>query len=161
MKRKILIAFLSIVLLGFIFYAGAGVITERVVNSATTGDLGGRMAIILFCIDVISSNPIFGVGAIQYDILAQRTFGNSPSPHNVFLQTYLYGGIVALSIWTWILLKLFRVAYKLYIRSGSFTCLMLLPPIFLMGVSGQVFNNSLVFLVFAVIISHQSLLKHA
>lgn len=156
---------LGFVLLGVIFipifFLSSAILTERIAVTATEGDLGGRLAIILFVTELIYENPLWGIGKLQYDFLAEKYFGYSPSPHNVFLETYLYGGLAAFTAWLAILFKLLRTAFNQYKATGIFNSLILLPPILLMGVSGQIFNNSIVFLVIAVILSTNKHIKHA
>ena len=155
---------LSLFLLGgliFLIFIFSDVLVDRLINTAETGDLGGRLMIILFCLDLILQNPIFGVGESQYEYLAVKTFGYSPSPHNVFLETYLFGGLMGLILWLTLCYKGVKVAFQEYFAHSTVNSFLLLPPILLMGVSGQVFNNTIVFLVFAVIMSYQKDLKNA
>ena len=82
------------------------------INTATTGDLGGRLAIVLFCVELMSQNPIFGLGELKYEDLAFRAFGYSPSPHNVFLETYILWRNFALGLWLLLCSKLIVRAFK-------------------------------------------------
>ncbi len=146
---RLILLLLSTIIIS-VFYESFSVISERVVSTLEVGEIGGRMPIITFILDQISSNLMFGVGRNQYDLLADIEFGYSPSPHNIFLEVFVYGGVFAFLLLIFIVIKIIMSAYK---STNSYTCFILLPAIMMQALTGQGFNNKLIFLVLAVIIS--------
>jgi O-antigen ligase len=132
------------------------VLADRAFSTIENVELGGRIAIYLFVFNIISSNYIFGVGRSGYDALAELQFGFSPSPHNVFLEVFLYGGIWAGILWLFVIYKTCSVAFSKYKILGQLSGLLLLPPLLMNALSGQIFNNSLIFLLIAIIIADET-----
>ena len=155
-NKKKLILLSILITISFIFYENFSVIIERLNSTFLSGEIGGRWKIINFSLDLISSNFIFGVGPDQFDLLSEAKFGYSPSPHNVFLEVYLYGGLIAFALTVCIFYKLIKYTYKSYRLNGNYFYLILVPPFVIQALSGQVFNNKIIFFLFAIIISSQS-----
>ena len=88
--------------------------------------------------------------------MAELQLGISPSPHNVFLEVLLYGGVWAGILWIFVIYKTCSAALRKYRFSGQLSGLLLLPPILINAVTGQLFNNSLIFLLIAVIIADET-----
>jgi len=132
------------------------VLADRATSTIENVEIGGRIAIYLFVFNIISSNFIFGVGRSGYDALAELQFGVSPSPHNVFLEAFLYGGIWAGILWLFVIYKTCSIAFSKYKNLGQLSGLLLLPPLLMNAMSGQLFNNSLIFLLIAIIIADEA-----
>jgi O-antigen ligase len=136
-----------------VFIEVFSVIVDRMNSAIDNVELGGRIAIYLFAINVISSNLFFGVGRNGYTALANLEFGFSPSPHNVFLEVLVYGGIVAELLWLFVVYKISVIAFRTYKYLWSYSCLLLLMPVLINSLTGQVFNNTLIFYILAIIIA--------
>ena len=129
------------------------VIIERSSSTIENAEFGGRLVYWVFMLDVISQNILFGVGQGGYNFLTELQFGYSPSPHNVFVEVFILGGITAFILWLWLLKVVLAQGLYSIRYEKNLTKLMLVPPILLIGLSGQIFNNSLVFYVLALIFS--------
>lgn len=139
------------------FLSSFEVIVDRSMSTIENAEFGGRLNYWFFMIDVISNNIALGVGQHYYDLLTENQFGYSPSPHNVFVEVFIMGGICAFFLWLWTLKLLITHALNSFKLEKNITSLVLLPPIFLVAISGQIFNNSLLFFIFALIISSDQL----
>jgi len=129
------------------------VIIERSASTVENVEFGGRLMYWLFMLEVISQNIILGVGQGGYNFLTDLQFGHSPSPHNVFVEVFILGGLTAFILWLWLLKVVLSQGLYSIRYEKNITKLMLAPPILLVGVSGQIFNNSLIFYIFALIFS--------
>jgi len=152
---KLIILPISIIIV-LVFYENFSVIIGRFSSFLSSGEIGGRWDIIDFSLNVISSNFILGVGREQFDLLANAVFGFSPSPHNAFLEVFLYGGVFAFLCLVFIIFKLMQILYKSYKLSNSYSYVMLISPLMVQALSGQIFNSKIFFLVLAVIIASQA-----
>jgi len=132
------------------------VLADRAISMIENVEIGGRIAIYVFVLNIILSNVIFGVGRSGYDALANFQFGFSPSPHNVFLEVFLYGGIWAEILWLFVIYKICSITFRKYKILGRYSGLLLLSPLLMNAVSGQLFNNSLIFLMIAIIIADEA-----
>ena len=151
-NMKLIMLSISIIII-LVFYENFSVIVERFSSFLSSGEIGGRRHTIDFSLNLISSNFIFGVGREQFDLLSNSVFGYSPSPHNVLLEVFLYGGVFAFLCLVSIIFKLIQISYKSYKLSNSYSYVILIPPLMFQALSGQIFNSKVVFLVLAVIIS--------
>ena len=129
------------------------IIIERSSSTIENVEFGGRLMYWVFMLEVISQNILLGVGQGGYNFLTNLQFGHSPSPHNVFVEVFILGGLTAFVLWLWLLKVVLAQGLYSIRYEKNLTKLMLAPPILLIGVSGQIFNNSLVFYVFALIFS--------
>ena len=137
----------------FLFFDSFSVITDRSISAFENQELGGRLAAWLLIIDILRENYLFGVGRAGYDFIANSQLGYSPSPHNVFLEVFVYGGILGLILWFYLFYKLWVHSYECLIYAGLRLPMMLFPLLLMVALSGQVFNNTLMFFLFAMIFS--------
>jgi O-antigen ligase len=154
-KSMRLIKLFMIIILISIFYENYPIVVERFSTSISTGDIGGRYNIYILMLDIISSNPIFGIGRAHFDTLSSAVFGHSPSPHNVFFEVFLYGGAFASLLLVYIFYNIIRISYESYKLTNSYSYLILIPPLILQALTQQLFNNKIFFLLLAVIIASQ------
>lgn len=139
--------------LGALFFDSFNVITERTISSVENQELGGRLITWLLIFDIIGEHFWTGVGRNGYDAITEFKIGYSPSPHNVFLEVWVYGGFIALFFLLCLTYILLRASYRALTQLDLRVPIMLLPFIFLVSISGQVFNNTLMFFLFALILS--------
>jgi len=152
-KRIQVLLLISCFFLFPVFTETFTVVIDRVISAIENGELGGRAAIYLTSMEIISSNYIFGVGRNGYDVLANLEFGFSPSPHNVFLEVLLYGGIIAEILWIFVIYKVLIMALQSYKNLKNYSGLILIIPFLINSIAGQIFNNTLMFLLIAMILS--------
>lgn len=146
--------FLFLIAAFIIFTIGAGgVLILRLTDSVVTAEFGGRLALIFFSLEVIQEHYLFGVGRAGYDELAELTFGRSPSPHNVFLETILYGGVPAGITLIYIMFRMVKLTIREYKFTGNIVPFILMVPIFVQALSQQLFNSKIAFLIIAFTLS--------
>ena len=151
-KARTALIVISIILIP-VFLPFFGVIVDRSTSTIENVEFGGRLSYWIFMIEVISENILLGVGQGGYNYLTELQFGYSPSPHNVFVEVFILGGITAFILWLWILKVIVERGFLSIREEGNLTKLTLVAPILLSSVSGQVFNNTLIFFVLALIFS--------
>lgn len=132
-------------------FLNTGSIAERFSNTISTGSLAGRQEIWLFALDIISKNPIFGVGEPGYLQEIKNLYGSAVDTHNLFLYILAAGGIISFT--------LFLLFFKnLILRSWYFLKLRdVLPFILLLNITaiasktGGVITYSIMWFVFAIV----------
>jgi O-antigen ligase len=135
------------------------VITDRSVSAIENQELGGRLVTWLLISDIISDNFLFGVGRNGYDFIADLELGYSPSPHNVFLEVFVYGGVLALCLWVSLFYKMGKIALRSHDFEKKHAVVMIIPLLLMVSVAGQVFNNTLMFFLIALIFSVEGVKK--
>lgn len=160
-RSKILIFSGGIVLfivIGF-YLMQSEVLTERLLETTETGNMGGRDHIWKAIFPIIKENPIFGVGNTGYNFYNIINFGVTESPHNVILEVLCYTGLVGLTIFLVFLYQTFIRGYRSYLKNGWLLPLLLISPVMGMILSGQILYTKMGWIIFAFIVG-SSAIRH-
>jgi len=149
-KVRYLFMFL-IVVTGFLI--SSGVILTRLEETVIEGNLGGRAVTMLIIFDLLKEHYLFGIGRAGYDQMLSQNLGASPSPHNVFIETIIYGGLPALFVLFFVCFKIFKASYLDFKRTGLICSLLLFWPLIMRLMTGQIYNSKIAFIIFAFLIS--------
>ena len=130
------------------FILKSEVLAIRLFNTIANLDLAGRDIIWENIISVIQSNFIFGIGQTGYFSI----FGIN-SPHNVFIEVFVYTGIIGLFLYLIFILRITNYAFRCLKIKGIILPILLLSPIYGLLLSGQILKMKLGWLVMAYIVS--------
>ncbi len=134
------------------FFLKDSFIITRLFQSINEGDLSSRDLIWSEIFKLIADNPILGVGETGY---AQRmmTFSDFdvPSPHNVFIEVFCYTGFVGLAVFLVFCKRIYNNAIKVNVYKKELLPLILLIPITINLLSGQLFDVKLLWVLLAFI----------
>jgi len=149
-KKKIyFILFSSLLFISFWqLFLKNSLLIERLFETVDTGDLSSRDMVWLNLFDTISNNFIFGIGKTGYVL----KFGLG-SPHNVIIEVLCYTGIIGLLIFLFFFFRIVQNAIKRIKYEDNLLPLVLSIPIVGMILSGQIFDQKIVWVVFAYIAS--------
>ncbi len=154
-KSKIInitIAFCICVLVIFIDTSIFSVVIERLDRTISDFEFGGRMKFWKILIQHVDYEFIFGMSRDQYSQLTSDIMGYNISPHNIFLESFLIGGVIGLIALTAIYLMIFYMAIKLQKINNDITGLLIFIIIFVQGMTGQIFNNTVYFVLLAMVV---------
>lgn len=126
-------------------------LSDRLIDSWVDGKLSGRERIWPELIQLIISNPFFGVGETGYENFSNKIFGKLISPHNVIMELLCYTGLVGLILYFIFLYQLFKETYHNYKIFGFLQPLLLLIPISGILLSGQILNIKIGWCIFSYI----------
>jgi O-antigen ligase len=148
---KIIIIAIGVVVVIFMvqYILQSEVMLIRLLKSSETGDLGKRDDIWLSLIPIIMDNLIFGIGETGYAMSM-----GVKSPHNVLLEVLCYSGIIGLTLFLIFIVKITVRSVSTYKRTGMIIFPLLLIPVYLMILSGQILYSKMVWIIFSYIISH-------
>ena len=148
-KKILIILFTSMlfVMLWIIFLKNS-LIVERLFDVVNKGDLSSRDLIWIPLFDLISNNFMFGVGKTGY---AMRFAGGSP--HNVIIEVLCYTGIIGLLVFLFFFFRIVSNAFKRLKFDNEMLPIILTIPILGMILSGQIFDQKIVWIIFAYIAS--------
>lgn len=149
LKKILLLVFSSslFVLFWQIFLKNSYV-AERIFDTVNEGDLSTRDLIWISLFDLISNNYVFGVGKTGYSMRV-----GEGSPHNVFLEVLCYTGIIGLIIFLIFYFRIIQNGYRKMKSQGELLSLVLVIPILGLVLSGQIFDQKIVWVIFAYIAS--------
>jgi O-antigen ligase len=137
-------------ILFWIFFLKNSTVVSRLFDSVDNGDLSSRDEIWFNLFEIISNNYIFGVGKTGYALIAGES-----SPHNVLIEVLCYSGIIGLSIFLVFFFRIVGNAYRRMRFENELLPLALIIPISGMIMSGQIFDQKIVWLIFAYIVSRK------
>lgn len=129
-------------------------ITERLLQSLTDGDLSERDEVWRRVLPIWNENPIWGVGTTGYEYLTSYNIGRTVSPHNVILEILCLSGVVGLFFYLVFLFRIFRIGWKTFTQNGSLQSLLLLIPVGGLLLSAQLLQVKIGWVIFAYIIAH-------
>ena len=137
-----------------------GIMYERVMTSIETGDSSGRSDIWKALLPHTLEHPIFGVGQTGYAKISHESLTNLAnnmyeygySPHNVLIEVFAYTGIIGLLIMVCFWWRIWKLALSSY-RQSNLVPLLLLIPILLAMMTGQVLASKIAWLSYAYIIT--------
>lgn len=95
-KLKILVPLIIFGFIAFIYVSNNELLVERFGTEIERRDFGGRKPIWEASIEIIKTNPFFGVGIGEFSSLMVNRLGRLRSTHNEFLTVAAYGGIAGL-----------------------------------------------------------------
>jgi O-antigen ligase len=153
--KKIILFFGALIssMLIWIISLEKSLIISRLVETLETGHLSARDLIWLKIFEIMKNDFLFGIGETGY---AQKMYGSfmkfqGVSPHNVFIETICYTGIFGLIILLIFLFRVFKNSYLNYKHSNNILSLVLLIPILLVLLSGQIFDQKFIWLILSFI----------
>ncbi|NQV76613.1 MAG: O-antigen ligase family protein [Bacteroidetes bacterium] len=131
-------------LLLWFFLLRNSLVVGRLATSLSDGDLSNRDLIWINLFDIIVNNYWFGVGVTGYE----RLVGNG-SPHNVLIEVLCYSGIFGLLIFLIFIVNIGRNAYRNFKRDGNVLPFALFIPSLGLILTGQIFEQKVVWLILA------------
>ena len=147
-KALIIGGFLIFGIFAWFIFIKNSVLTERLVTSVNDGDLSNRDLIWISLFDLIVNNYWFGVGITGYEKIA----GNG-SPHNVLIEVLCYTGIFGLLMFSIFLIQIAKGVYRNYKRGFNVLPFVLFIPILGMILTGQIFEQKIIWILFAYLIA--------
>lgn len=133
---------------------------ERIMMTLEEGNSSGRGDIWSALMPRLLETPILGVGQTGYaDVAHKELSGISRvmheygySPHNVFIEVFAYSGIVGLCLILTFWIRITRDSVNIYKNMGNILPMLLLVPILLSILTGQVLANKFAWVVYAYIV---------
>lgn len=137
------------------------IMIERLMSTIEDGNTSGREDIWLALLPYLAEHPLFGIGQTGYAEVSHKalvTVANSMyeygfSPHNVLIEVFAYTGIVGLFVMLLFWGKMYVSAWNSYKQNNSVVSLLLLVPILLSIMTGQILTNKVAWLSYAYIIT--------
>ncbi|KOH43267.1 hypothetical protein NC99_39350 [Sunxiuqinia dokdonensis] len=154
MKPVIVFCGFAIILIIWQVVLKSEMITERLLQSLTDGDLSERDEVWRRVLPIWNENPIWGVGTTGYEYLTSYNIGRTVSPHNVILEILCLSGVVGLFFYLVFLFRIFRIGWKTFTQNGSLQSLLLLIPVGGLLLSAQLLQVKIGWVIFAYIIAH-------
>jgi len=151
--------FIFIIIIPLLFsYILDSFIFERFYSTFIEGDLSARDLVWSKLYNAFEDNFVFGFGQNGYYNLTEL-FGFSQnggiSPHNVFLEVFLYTGIIGLMLYTYFVFKTIRFSLIVKNVLDDITPLFFATIIFILSISGQILEQKLPWILLSYIfISH-------
>lgn len=130
------------------FFLANSVIGVRLTASLVEGDLSNRDLIWISIYEIIDNNYWFGIGVTGYE----RIIGTM-SPHNVMIEVLCYSGVFGLFLFLIFVFKIGKSAYKNFNKEGNCLPFALFIPLMGLILSGQIFDQRIVWVIFAYQIS--------
>ena len=144
---------LLIASIGFVFIFSLSnmkeelVLYDRIMEVSEKGDLSGRDDIWKSYLPAIENNPILGVGYDGTQVWGKHYLGEDISPHNVFIEILLYGGVVGLTPFVMFLAMMVIHRFKKYKEEHQIFYVTFLLVIFAYLLSGQMLYVKLFWLL--------------
>ena len=129
-------------------------LAARLQDTGGVGDNSetGRITLWIGFFSLIFENPIFGNGYSGFDLITFDYFGFIESPHNVFLEVFLYTGLIGFSIYTLFISRIFLASYKLFKYRNRILPTILIPIALAFIFILQGLNEKICWLILAYII---------
>lgn len=142
--------------LGFQLFMHSELLFTRVALSLEQDDSGGRDAIWSRLFALAMNNP-FGIGETGYTQYAFQTLHTTyiegeASPHNVFLESYIYVGFIGFVCITLFWLRLVKISFLSYKKSKNILQILFLEIYTVQMMLGQLLNFRIAWLSFAVVV---------
>lgn len=136
----------AVIIFALQYFLSSGVMMSRLQKTTETGDLAQRDAIWFFIIPIIMNHPIFGIGETGY------AWHVGPiSPHNVLLEVLIYSGLIGFMLFMIFIIRVSKQAFLTYKQSGLILFPLLLVPVYLMILSGQMLFTKIAWVIFSYI----------
>jgi O-antigen ligase len=130
------------------------VLQERLVTENERQDFGGRLPLWQATYDIVSKNPVFGVGPPGYEYEIVRRIGVYKVPHNEYFLILCYSGVTGFILFAVFLGKFLLSCIKIFrIRTASkgLPLSLLFVTTLYMASAGRIFTTFVVFFVFAIV----------
>jgi O-antigen ligase len=160
-KIMVFLTFGFFMILIWEFFLKDTYIITRLFQSINEGDLSSRDLIWREIFKLIADDPILGVGETGYSqkMMNFSDFDNIPSPHNVFIEVFCYTGFIGLAVFLVFYKKIINNAIKVKIYKNEVLPFILLIPITINLLSGQLFDFKLLWVLLAFIVSRAFYIK--
>ena len=134
---------------------------ERLMSTVEDGNTSGRADIWQALIPRLAEHPILGVGQTGYAEVAHQElsavagsmYEYGYSPHNVLIEVFAYTGLVGLFVMLLFWGRIGVTAWRSYKNNNNLVPLLLLIPILLSIMTGQVLAHKVAWLSYAYIIT--------
>ena len=138
-----------------------GLMYERLMETVEDGSSSGRTDIWKALLPNLMKHPILGVGQTGYAAVANQElsavagsiYEYGYSPHNVLIEVFAYTGLVGLFVMLLFWGRIGVSAYNGYKQQNNLVPLLLLMPILLSIMTGQVLADKVAWLSYAYIIT--------
>ena len=144
------------VYLGFQLFMDSELLFTRMALSLEQEDSGGRDVIWGRLFALAMNNPL-GIGETGYTEYAFRTLHTTyiegaASPHNVFLESYIYAGFIGFVCITYFWLRLVIVSFRTYKKTKQLLLILFMEIFTVQMMLGQLLNFRIAWLSFAVVV---------
>jgi O-antigen ligase len=146
-KQLTMISFFVILVVLWFSVLQNSFIIRRILDTINDGDTANRDLIWSSLYNLFSDKVIFGVGKSGYI----RLIGDL-SPHNVFLEVFLYTGVIGLLIFLTFYIRIFEKTFKSLKHFNSVLPFVFLVPITGILFTGQLFDQKVLWFIFAYLI---------
>jgi O-antigen ligase/polysaccharide polymerase Wzy-like membrane protein len=148
-KIVVFIVGIGVFILAGSYMMKSDILMRRVMDSVQKGDIASRDIIWVHLFQLISDNPVFGVGLTGYSKYSQNVIGELGSAHNVFIEVLCYTGIVGLLIFLIFMSKILFSAYFKYRKYGIILPAILMIPLLTNMLTHQILNAKIAWAIFA------------
>lgn len=146
---------------GFQYLVSSELMYERIILTISEGNSSGRTDIWAALMPRLIEHPIFGVGQTGYAEVchqelmrvANNMYEYGYSPHNVLIEVFAYTGIIGLLCMLTFWVRIFKSARFCYKNKNDLIPLLLLFPIILSILTGQVLADKVAWLSYAYIVT--------
>jgi len=130
-------------------------------NLADPDSLGGRVLIWTNAYEILKDNWFLGIGKSGYEAEQLLRLGNqiAYSPHNAYIEIFIYAGITGFVLFLAFCLKVLRASIKIKKIEGDILPVLLLPILFSVSFLGQIFSVKYFWLILAYILTRDIFLK--
>ena len=138
---------------------------QRFLRTLAEGDLSSRDYVwsrILYTF--ANENILIGIGQNKYfDVAYNFNFASEDgiSPHNVFIETFLYSGALGLIAFIFFIFKNLNKSYSILRKSKNLIPLFFITIVIGLSMSGQIYESKLPWVLMSYILSHSILTKYA
>lgn len=155
-KGVLFYAMMGILVVVWVVFLRESLVVIRLFDTVNSSDLSGRDFLWAKVFLIIVENPLFGVGktgyAMEISALLNQNKDGIASPHNVFVETLAYTGIVGLSILLLFLFRVIKAIVRTFRKDKNRYPLAFFMPILATLLSGQLFHPKVYWVLIAVII---------
>lgn len=164
-KKYLSIFFILMISPIFIYYFTDSLVFQRFLRTLAEGDLSSRDYVwsrILYTF--ANENILIGIGQNKYfDVAYNFNFASEDgiSPHNVFIETFLYSGALGLIAFIFFIFKNLNKSYSILRKSKNLIPLFFITIVIGLSLSGQIYESKLPWVLMSYILSHSILTKYA
>ncbi len=117
--------------------------------AAKGGDLADRENIWRSFLPAVWERLIIGYGYSGYEQVSESIFGKITSPHNVFIEVLLYGGVAALALFILFNVQILFSGINTYFKRNEYIGLVFLIPYAGVLISGQALDTKMMWYILA------------
>jgi O-antigen ligase len=153
-KKIFIILLLTITLFPVLYvYLNKSLLTERLGDFITKGDLSSRDVVWSSILKIIPQNFLWGQGETGCLRSITLLLGYPSSPHSVILEILCYTGIIGLILFLIFFVRIIICIKRSFQEDKEFLPLILIFPVLGMILSGQILGAKIVWVLFAYMIS--------